>query len=110
MGLFEEKYLDLKRKGAVDKFKWMEKIDQIILPSQRKRIQQNDKSVLKELVLPSWVSWDLLYDWAKSRQEDEGKHVCVFCHRFNQGINFKGKHLCWECFNEIKAVQGLKNE
>lgn len=106
MSLFEEKLLDLKRKGAADKFKWMENIDKAILPSQKKRIQQNDKTVLQELILPSWVSWELLYDWAVHAKEKDDKKVCVLCHEFNEGINFKGKHVCWACFTEMKSVQG----
>ena len=105
MGLFEEKYLDFKRKGAADKFKWLEKINQVILPSQKKRIQQNDKSVLKEMIIPGWVTWELLFDWA-SRSADQGKNACILCAKREDGINFKGKHVCWECFNEMKLVQG----
>ena len=106
MGLFEDKYLDLKRKGAADKFKWMEKIDQVILPSQKKRIKQNDKSVLREMILPSWVTWELLYDWATHSADKEASSACVFCDKRGEGISFKGRHVCWECFNEMKLVQG----
>ena len=105
MGLFEDKYLDLKRKGAADKFKWMEKIDQVILPSQKKRIRQNDKSVLREMILPGWVSWELLYDWATHSVDKDEKDACVLCGKPGQGISFKGRHVCWECFNELKLVQ-----
>ena len=105
MGIYEDKILDLKRKGAEDKWRYLEKLETLVLPSQKKRIQQNDKTVLRELVLPSWISWELLFDWATQGMEQEDKKVCLFCHGLNQGINFKGKHVCWECFNEMKAVQ-----
>ena len=106
MGLYEEKLLDLKRKGAENKWRFLEALDKKVLPSQKKRIQQNDKSVWRELVLPGWMSWELLFDWATQGLEKEGKQVCLFCRGFNPGINFKGKHVCWECFNEMKSVQG----
>jgi hypothetical protein len=108
MGIFEDKLLDLKRKGAEDKWRFLENLDKLILPSQKKRIQQNDKTIIRELVLPSWLSWELLFDWAIQGMEKEGKKVCLFCHGLNEGINFKGKHVCWGCFNEMKSVQGTQ--
>ena len=105
MGVFEDKYLEFQRRGAIDKIKWMERIDKAIMPSLKKRIQQNDKTVLRELVLPAWVNWEMLYDWATSAMAREGKNVCVLCTEFGEGVNFKGKHVCWTCFNEMKAVQ-----
>ena len=107
MGLYEDKLIDLKRKGAEDKWRLLESLERIILAGQKKRIQQNDKTVLRELVLPGWLSWELLFDWACQGLEKEGKEVCLFCHGFNKGISFKGKHVCWECFNEMKSVQGM---
>jgi len=102
MDLLEKTIIELTRKGDQEKLRVLKKLDQLILPSQRKRIAQNDKSVLAELMLPKWLSWDLLYTWA-CKKELKG-NVCVFCNKPAEGINFKGKHVCWECVSEIKVL------
>ena len=79
MGIFEEKKNEFYRKGAVDRVKWMEGLKKTILPSQLKKIQQNDKTILQEIVLPKWASWELIYDWAQSRNTDKGPR-CIFCY------------------------------
>ncbi len=110
MNDFEKYVIELTRKGAVDQVAFLKKLDRMVRPSQRKKIQQNDKSVLKELVFPSWLKWDLLYLWAMNRAETDGKQACVFCSEVTQGgTNFKGKFICHDCYNDFKTVQGLAN-
>ncbi len=105
MSLFEEKMLDLMRKGDLEKVKWMKSLDKTIMKSQIERIQQNDKTVLKEMVLPKWVSWDLLYDWAKSKQIEKGRR-CILCGKANEtGIEFNEKFICENCFIKLKNLQ-----
>lgn len=105
MNKFESKKTEFLRKGAIQKVKWLEKIDKIILPSQVKKIQQNDKTVLKELVLPSWVNWDIIYDWALAKKENSGK-TCILCNlTAENGIFFLEKYVCESCFLKLKNLK-----
>ena len=101
----ETKILEFSRKGDMEKVHWLEKIDILIPPSQVKRIQQNDKTVLKELILPSWIKWDFLYMWADSKKPREGR-ICILCneHREN-GIDFREKYVCEDCFLKLKNLE-----
>lgn len=101
------------RKGAIDKAKFVEKLDTTILASQVKRIQQNDKSVLKEMVLPKWVDWDLLYTWANSKTvlSEKGRR-CILCNEAQEnGIPFNEKFICENCFIKLKHADlpGIEN-
>lgn len=104
MGKFETKKTEFLRKGEIEKAKWLENIDKTILPSYAKRIQQNDKTVLKELVVPRWVGWDILYDWALSKKSDSG-HMCILCNLNSEnGIHYVEKFICESCFLKIKTM------
>lgn len=104
MGIFEETKNEYYRKGAVDRVKWMESLKKTILPSQLKRIQQNDKMVLQEVVLPKWASWELLYDWAQGQNNARGKN-CIFCYEQHEnGANYMDKFICENCFLKIKNI------
>lgn len=101
--MFDNAFSEYKRKGDAKKVKWLANIGKIILPSQVQRIIQNDKSVLKELFLPNWVSWELVYDWASSRRLP--KSFCVLCSNDNElGITFNDKFVCENCFVKIKSM------
>ena len=104
---FEAKLLELTRRGDIEKMKWMKNINRIILPNHLKRIQQNDKSVLQELVLPKWVSWDLLYEWADGKKHKaEGERACILCTNYNKvGIDFEEKFICENCFLKLKNLE-----
>ena len=105
MDRFEDKLLELTRRGDIEKVKWMKNINRIILPTQIKRIQQNDKTVLRELVLPKWVSWDLLYEWANSKKVVEGRR-CILCNEYSEnGLDFLEKYICENCFLKIKNLE-----
>ncbi len=102
---FERKKLDFIRRGDSEKAKWLENMHKTILPSCIKRIQQNDRTVLKEIVVPKWVSWDLLREWAQEQKTEKGKR-CIFCSDLNEvGIDFKNKFVCDSCFLKIKTLQ-----
>lgn len=104
MTFFEEKMQEFARKGDSEKIKWMKNISSIIPPSQMKRIQDNDKSVLKELFVPKWVSWDLLYSWAVEQTTSHGI-TCVLCGKAEEhGLKFKERFICEHCFFELKNV------
>ncbi len=106
MTRFQEKKDELLRKGAIDKVKWLENIDKNIMPSNIKRIQQNDKTVLREIVVPSWVSWDLLHDWALSKKGKAmaGK-TCILCNNdAENGMYYLEKYICENCFLKIKGM------
>jgi hypothetical protein len=107
MTLFESKMLELMRRGEKQKVEWMKNLDKTLLPSQIKRIQQNDKTVLMELVVPKWVDWKLLYDWGQNKKEKrpEGE-ICILCNNASQnGIRYLEKFLCESCFLKLKNMQ-----
>ncbi|MBU1120958.1 MAG: hypothetical protein ABIE23_02115 [archaeon] len=102
---FEEKYLDLKRKGDAEKINWMENIDKHIRESMIDRIISNDKSVLNEVVIPKWVSWDLLLSWAQEKRKKEKPDLCVLCGKRDEiGVYFNNKYICERCFIELKNL------
>lgn len=103
--LFEKKLLEFMRRGDTEKVHWLKNIDKHILPSHIKRILRKDKTILQELVLPKWLTWELLYDWALTQKKDEGK-LCVLCNNYHKvGIEFKGKFICEYCFLELKNLK-----
>jgi len=76
-----------------------------VLPMQLKRIQQNDKTVLKELVLPQWLDWDLLYEWSIRESHPAKGAECILCNaRAERGMDFNGKFICDECFFRLRAM------
>src|SRR3989344_8665708 len=100
---FEEQYTELRRKGAKEKYLWMENLDLKILPSQKKRIQANDKTVLRELIIPKWVSWELLYSWATKEMGVENGKECIICNQSQEfGIKMENKFICQNCFIKLK--------
>lgn len=106
MDKFEARMIELTRRGDIEKVRWMKNIDKIILPTQIKRIQQNDKTVLRELVLPKWVSWDFLYEWANSKKPKEEGRLCILCNSSNEvGIDFLDKYICENCFLKLKNLE-----
>ena len=104
MGIFEERKNEFYRKGAIDKVKWMEGLKKTILPSQLKKIQQNDKTVLQEIVLPKWANWELIYDWAQNMDNQKGRR-CIFCYEQQEnGADYMDKFICENCFLKIKNM------
>ena len=102
--MFEQKLLELSRRGDSEKSTYLKNLDNTVLPSFVKRIQQNDRSVLKEMVVPGWVPWDLLRDWADSKGERKGRR-CILCDGFSEiGVDFKNKYICEYCFLKIKNL------
>lgn len=102
--MFEEKLDEYRRKGDQQKVKWMQNIGRIILPSQAQRILQDDKTVLREIFLPNWASWELIQDWALSRPQAK-TNMCVLCNSHNDlGMAFNGKFVCHGCFMKIKGM------
>lgn len=94
------------RKGDTDKVKWLKKLDKVILPSHVKRIIQNDKTVLMEMVIPRWVDWPLLTDWAKGKKGNVGEPLCILCNNASKnGITYLEKHICESCFLKLKHLQ-----
>jgi hypothetical protein len=104
MDMLEMKIIEFTRKGDTVKAGWLKNIDRVILPSQVKKIQQNDKSVLRELVLPKWVSWDFLYEWAAGKKSNSGR-LCILCNTGSEcGIDFMEKFVCENCFLKLKNL------
>jgi hypothetical protein len=62
---FEEKKLKFLQKGQIDRVKYFEELNKKLLPSIVHRIQQNDKTVLKEIVKPEWLDWETLFEWSQ---------------------------------------------
>ena len=104
MGIFDERKNEFYRKGAIDRVKWMEGLKKTILPSQLKKIQQNDKTVLQEIVLPKWANWELIYDWAQTHNSQTGRR-CIFCYEPHEnGADYMEKFICENCFLKIKNM------
>ncbi|MDO8537510.1 MAG: sigma factor G inhibitor Gin [archaeon] len=102
---FEEQHLEYKRRGAKDKWQWMEKMDLKILPSQKKRIQVNDKTVWKELIIPPWVTWELLFSWATKETFNQTGKECIICNNANElGVKIENKFICQNCFVKLKQM------
>jgi hypothetical protein len=103
---FEQTLVDLTRKGALDKVKFLKNLHRKVLPSQFERIKRNDKAVLKELFMPGWVSWELLRAWADNFKIPGKGKECIFCgNRSQTGIDFEEKFICEGCFLRIKQLE-----
>ena len=98
----EEMIIKFHRVGALDRARWLETIDQKIPRSFKERIKLNDKKVLRELILPTWIEWDFLREWALSESAGEDCHFCgknvekYSIHRDNV--------ICNNCIDEIKQL------
>jgi len=98
----DELILKCERTGQKNKARWLKTIDQRIPPSFKKRIVENDKTVLRELIMPSWITWDFLRDWAL---EDADEVICTACGKVAQYfINFKNITLCQECLESLRKM------
>jgi len=103
---FEQTVIDLTRKGATDKVKLLKGLHKKIMPSQFKKIRQNDKSVLQELFLPKWVSWELLRAWADGVKPLGRGKTCILCNQANEvGVTFNEKFICENCFVRLKNLK-----
>lgn len=99
MDEFEAMILKMQRTGELNKARWLQNIDKKIPPMFKQKIINNDKSVLKELILPNWLTWDMLRVWAL-RELETAK--CIFCQEDkSEGIIFKGQFVCNECATEF---------
>lgn len=103
---FEQTVINFTRKGAEDKVRLLKNLHKKVLPSQLKRIQKNDKSVLKEMFMPKWVSWELLRAWADNfKMPGKGK-VCILCdEKKENGIDFNERFICENCFVRLKQLE-----
>ncbi|MEM4662637.1 MAG: hypothetical protein QXM75_01290 [Candidatus Diapherotrites archaeon] len=103
--LYKKKILEFTRKGNIDRVKWLENIDKYVLKTHAERIARNDKTVMQELMLPSWVTWELLRDWALMKTQKKGTQ-CVLCDEHSEvGIEFNKKFICEYCFLKIKNLK-----
>lgn len=101
--LYDEALRELQRKGALEKVKALKSLGKTIMPSLKKRIQENDKTVLNELFLPKWINWNLLYSWA-IKDLDAGEKRCALCGNASRnGTDFRQKFICEACLIEIKS-------
>jgi hypothetical protein len=95
--------LKFQRVGERNKAKWLETIDQKIPPSFKERIKNNDKSITRELILPEWVTWDLLRQWALEESTEE---QCTACHNVaSKFVVFKNAIICDECMDELRKLK-----
>ncbi len=105
MNYYDGKMLDFVQKRQVERIKFMENLGRNVLPQQVKRIQQNDKMVMKDLVLPGWLDWDLLYEWSMRRKVIDNPRECILCNeKAELGVDFNMKFLCEACFFKIKGM------
>lgn len=105
MDNWEKKRIEFVKRGQNDRIKFLENLTKTVLPVQLKRIQQNDKTVLKELVLPNWLEWELLYDWSNRYRALEKARECILCNELQEsGMDFKEKFICENCFLRLKNI------
>ena len=103
---FEQAVVDFTRKGALEKVKFLENLHKRVMPSQLERIQKNDKSVLPELFMPKWVSWELLRAWADNFKAPGIGKACILCGQKSElGIDFNEKFICENCFVRLKQLE-----
>ncbi len=98
--------VEFMRRGQGDRVHFFEHdLKKRVLPTQLRRVQQNDKTVLKELVLPKWLDWDLLYEWGLRESNPQKGCECILCNKLaERGNDFEGKFICDGCFFKIKAM------
>jgi len=98
----EEMILKCERTGQQDKARWLKTIDQKVPPSFKKRIIQNDKTIFRELILPSWVTWEFLRDWAL---DDAQTIKCSACNAVTENFtNYKNITICNECLENLRKM------
>lgn len=103
---FEQTVTEFTRKGALDKVRFLKNLHKKIMPSQFERIQRNDKSVLAELFMPKWMSWELLRAWADGFSMPEKGKQCILCNaKSENGIDFNDRFICEGCFVRIKQLE-----
>lgn len=103
---FEQTVIELTRKGALGKVRFLKNLHKRIMPSQFERIQKNDKGVLSELFMPKWVSWELLRAWADNLSMPEKGKTCILCNSKSElGIDFSEKFICENCFVRLKNLK-----
>ncbi len=106
MDLWEQRLFEMIKRGQKDRIKYLNDLHKSIIPSHVRRIQQNDKTVLKELVLPPWLNWDLLYEWSQQRRIMENARECILCNELSEhGMEFKEKFICENCFLKLKNLK-----
>ncbi|MDO8428770.1 MAG: sigma factor G inhibitor Gin [Candidatus Diapherotrites archaeon] len=102
----ENKINEWMRHGDIEKMQWAENIQKKLLASSIQRIKQNDKTVLREIVLPKWLDWDLLRALIdrKPVKDTTGRH-CILCDMlYDNGIHFNEKFICESCFLKLKYL------
>lgn len=98
----EEMIMKCERTGQLDKARWLKTIDQKVPPSFKKRIVENDKTVLRELIMPTWVTWEFLRDWAL---DDADQARCNACGNTTDNfINYKNITICQECLDNLRKM------
>ncbi len=103
---FEKILNEFMRRGDMGKVKILQGLGKRIMPTQIQRIRRNDKTVLLEMVLPAWLNWDLLKQWADENSEQENGKLCALCSNIKDvGVKFNEKFICENCFKEIKNIQ-----
>jgi len=106
MDAWEQKMVEFLRRGQKDRVDYFEGLHKSMLPSQLKHVQQNDKTILKELVLPKWMTWELLFEWANRHKVNENTRPCILCNNENDaGIDFMEKFICDYCFLKLKNME-----
>ena len=105
MDFWEQRMVEFVRRGERSKVQFLDTLNKSILPVQLRRIRQNDKTVMKELVLPPWLDWDLLYEWSLHHAEPSKGKECILCNRNSeQGSFYNDKFICEECLLNVKSI------
>ncbi|MCR4369327.1 MAG: hypothetical protein NUV67_05475 [archaeon] len=106
MDSWEEKTIEMVRRGQGDRVEYLEKLAKHILPTHLERVQKNDKTVLKEMVLPQWMDWEILREWSLAKKPEGTTRECALCNTENEaGIDFEDKFVCEYCFLKLKNLE-----
>jgi len=102
MNTFDDLIIQYERQGFHDRAKWLENIEQKIPASFKERIKKNDKSIFRELILPTWLTWDMLRAWALEGEENE---ICAICNNIAPSfVVYKSLIICNGCLEELKTL------
>ena len=106
----EERLHEWMRHGDMEKVHWVENVNKKLMPSVLQRIKNNDKTVLREVVVPKWLDWELLREIVDRKPaKDRGGRHCILCDMMHEnGIQFNEKFLCEDCFLKLKYMDAHK--
>jgi formylmethanofuran dehydrogenase subunit E len=101
----EQHMIELTRRGQEDKVRYIKNLDRSLLPSQKQRIINHDTSVWHELVVPNWLTFDMLREYIITKDKPQNAEMCTFCNSAVENpLNLNGKNICRDCAEKIRGM------